>query len=154
VPMGGDLLRPVNDNQRPQFLIRATRDPKGANLDRVQVIKGWVNAEGNTEEKIINIAWSDNRALDSTGKLPALESTVDISIPTYTNDIGSPEFSVLWTDTDFNVEQRSFYYVRVLQISTPRHSQYDAVAMQTDTPEEGPAEIQERAYTSPIWYTP
>ncbi|MBL4682266.1 MAG: DUF3604 domain-containing protein [Pseudomonadales bacterium] len=154
VPMGGDLTRPSNGNKQPQFLIRATRDPKGANLDRVQLIKGWINTEGNTEERIYNIAWSDDRVLDTAGKLPALESTVDISVPSYTNDIGSPEFSLFWTDTDFNADERAFYYVRVLQIPTPRHSQYDAVALQIDTPYEGPAEIQERAYTSPIWYTP
>lgn len=154
VPMGGDLIRPSVESQQPGFLIRATRDPKGANLDRVQVVKGWVNADGNSEEKIYNIIWSDDRELAENGKLPALESTVDITVPTYTNTIGSPEFSVLWTDSDFNPEQRAFYYVRVLQIPTPRHSQYDAVALQIDTPEEGPAEIQERAYTSPIWYTP
>jgi len=159
IPMGGDLTKQVDAdgnaiNKAPQFIIRAVKDPKDANLDRVQVIKGWLDANGKEQEKIYNVAWSGERQVDANGKLPSVGNTVDISVPSYTNTIGAPEFSVQWSDPDFNAEQRAFYYVRVLQIPTPRHSQYDAVALQIDTPEEGPAFLQERAYTSPIWYTP
>jgi len=154
VPMGGDLIQPTVSTDIPKFLIRAVKDPKGANLDRVQVIKGWVDADGKTHEKIYNAAWSAERKLDANGQLPAVANTVDISSASYTNDVGSAEFSILWSDPDFNAQQKAFYYVRVLQIPTPRHSLYDAVALQTEAPQEAPATIQERAYTSPIWYTP
>ena len=137
-----------------RFLIRAVKDPNDANLDRVQVIKGWVDAAGKQREKVFNVAWSDGRKLDARGKLPAVGNTVDLSVPSYTNTIGAAELSTLWTDPTFNPDQRAFYYVRVLQIPTPRHSTYDAVALQIQPPEEGPATIQDRAYTSPIWYTP
>ena len=153
VPMGGDLTR-NNDGTAPQFLIRVVKDPKGANLDRVQVIKGWLDATGQSHEQVFNVAWSDSRKLDAQGKLPAVGNTVDLTVPSYKNSIGSPELSTLWTDPTFEPEQRAFYYVRVLQIPTPRHSLYDAVALQIPPPEEGPATIQERAYTSPIWYAP
>lgn len=154
VPMGGDLIQPTVGTDIPKFLIRAVKDPKGANLDRVQVIKGWVDADGKTYEKIYNAAWSAERNLDANGQLPAVANTVDITVPNYTNDVGSAEFSILWSDPDFNAQQKAFYYVRVLQIPTPRHSLYDAVALQTEAIQEAPATIQERAYTSPIWYTP
>ena len=154
VPMGGDLLRPSSEEKIPQLLIRATKDPKGANLDRVQVVKGWVDENNTSREKIFNVSWSDNRQLGSNGELPDVGTTVNEAMPSYTNSIGSPEFSTLWTDPEFSVEQRAFYYVRVLEIPTPRHSLYDAIALQQDVPEEAPATLQERAYTSPIWYTP
>ncbi|MDA8965671.1 DUF3604 domain-containing protein, partial [Pseudomonadales bacterium] len=112
------------------------------------------DADGKTYEKIYNAAWSAERKLDANGQLPAVANTVDISAASYTNDVGSAEFSILWSDPDFNAQQKAFYYVRVLQIPTPRHSLYDAVALQTEAPQEAPATIQERAYTSPIWYTP
>ncbi len=153
VPMGGDLIR-TDKGKAPRFLIQAVKDPSGANLDRVQVIKGWVDAAGKQREKVFNVAWSDGRKLDARGKLPAVGNTVDLSVPSYTNTIGAAELSTLWTDPTFNPDQRAFYYLRVLQIPTPRHSTYDAVALQIQPPEEGPATIQERAYTSPIWYTP
>jgi hypothetical protein len=153
VPMGGDL--PHNNNgTAPQFLIRVLKDPDGANLDRVQVIKGWLDAAGQTQEQVFNVAWSGSRKLDARGKLPAVGNTVDLTVPSYENSIGSSELSTFWVDPTFKPEQRAFYYVRVLQIPTPRHSLYDAVALQIPPPEEGPATIQERAYTSPIWYTP
>jgi hypothetical protein len=153
VPMGGDLTR-ADSGKTPRFLIRAVKDPKGANLDRVQVIKGWLDRAGKQREKVFNVAWSGGRKLDTKGKLPAVGNTVDLTVPTYTNSIGEPELSVLWSDPTFDADQRAFYYVRVLQIPTPRHSTYDAVALQIPPPQEGPATIQERAYTSPIWYTP
>jgi len=153
VPMGGDLTH-ADSGKAPRFLIRAVKDPKGANLDRVQVIKGWLDGTGKQREKVFNVAWSGGRRLDTNGKLPAVGNTVDLTVPTYTNSIGEPELSVLWSDPTFDADQRAFYYVRVLEIPTPRHSTYDAVALQIPPPREGPATIQERAYTSPIWYSP
>jgi len=154
VPMGGDLSRNPDPSAAPQLLIRAVKDPKDANLDRLQVVKGWVDSTGQQQENVFNVAWSDNRALDAKGKLTPVGNTVDLATAHYENSIGSAELSTLWTDPSFDPAQRAFYYVRVLQIPTPRHSLYDAVALQQPAPEEGPATIQERAYTSPIWYTP
>jgi len=153
VPMGGDLSNAPDDRDF-QLLIRATKDPMGANLDRVQVIKGWLDSEGTTHEQVFDVAWSDNRTPDADGKLPAVGNTVDISSGAYTNDIGSPELSTVWTDPGFDAAQSAFYYVRVLQIPTIRHSQLAAIALSIETPYEGPATIQERAYSSPIWYKP
>jgi len=154
VPMGGDLILPAEGGV-PQLLIRATRDPQGASLDRVQVLKGWVDAEGQQHEQVYNAAWSGDRQLDASGYLPAVKNTVDFDTATYENSFGSGELSALWVDPDFDPAQRAFYYVRVLEIPTPRHSLYDAVAMQREPDtEEMPATIQERAYTSPIWFTP
>ncbi len=154
VPMGGDLARPHNSNKKIEFLIRATKDPVGANLDRVQVVKGWLDNKGMSHEKVFNVAWSDKRMLDKTGKLTAVGDTVSREDASYTNTIGSTELATIWKDPEFNQNQRAFYYVRVLQIPTPRHSLYDGIALQMGAPEEGPAVIQERAYTSSVWYTP
>ncbi len=153
VPMGSDLSQ-ADDGKAPQLLIRASKDPKGANLDRVQVVKGWVDSEGKSHEQVIDVAWSDDRQLDANGKLPALPSTVDLATASYDNRYGEAELSALWQDPNFDPSQRAFYYVRVLEINTPRHSTMDAVALQ-QAPAEGYAtEVQERAYTSPVWYTP
>ena len=155
VPMGGNLSLPANDEaQAPQMLIRAFKDAKGANLDRIQVIKGWLDAAGEQHEQVYNATWSGNRQLDGNGKIAAVGNTVDLETAHYENSIGAEQLSVLWTDPNFEPGQKAFYYVRVLQIPTPRHSLYDALALQSDIPEEGPATIQERAYTSPIWYSP
>lgn len=153
VPMGGDLSRADVDTPL-QLMIRATKDPKGANLDRVQVVKGWVDASGEKFERVYNVAWSGSRKIDATGKLAAIGNTVDLKTASYSNSIGNEELSVIWADPDFKQEQSAFYYVRVLQIPTPRHSLYDAVALQETLPGGVPAFIQERAYTSPVWYTP
>lgn len=153
VPMGSDLSS-AEAGQSPELLIQARKDPKSANLDRVQVVKGWVDSQGNEHERVFNVAWSDDRRLDAVGQLPALISTVDSTVPTYENSIGSVELSVLWQDPDFDANQRAFYYVRVLEIPTPRHSTFDAVALQQKPADDYAIEIQERAYTSPIWYTP
>jgi Protein of unknown function (DUF3604) len=153
VPMGGDLSN-APDEGKFQLLIRATKDPMDANLDRVQVIKGWVDDTGISHEQVYDVAWSDGRVPGADGKLPPVGNTVNISTGTVTNDIGSPEFSTLWTDPTFDAAQRAFYYVRVIQIPTIRHSQLDAIALGQETPYEGPATIQERAYSSPIWYKP
>ncbi|HEB26626.1 MAG TPA: DUF3604 domain-containing protein [Porticoccus sp.] len=154
VPMGGDLIQPTNETAKVQLLIRAVKDPNDANLDRVQVVKGWLDASGKSHEQVFNVAWSAGRELDSNGQLAAVGNSVDIKTASYDNSIGAAELATVWTDTRFDASQRAFYYVRVLQIPTPRHSLYDAVALQIPAPEEGPATIQERAYTSPIWYTP
>jgi hypothetical protein len=157
VPMGG-VLRAGSQGQAPQFLIRAEKDPKNANLDRIQVVKGWVDAAGQQHEQVHNAAWSGqqsgDRVLNSSGKLPAVGNSVDLETGHWDDSIGEPSLAVLWQDTDFNAAQRAFYYVRVLQVPTPRHSLLDSIALQSELPEEGPATIQERAYTSPIWYTP
>jgi hypothetical protein len=158
VPMGGTLK--VSEGTEdglprlPQMIIRAEMDPTDANLDRVQVIKGWVDASGTQHERVYNVAWSGDRVLDGNGKLPAVGNTVDLETGAWDNSIGEPSLAVLWQDVDFDPAQRAFYYVRVLQIPTPRHSLLDSIALQSGIPDEGPATIQERAYTSPIWYTP
>jgi Protein of unknown function (DUF3604) len=154
VPMGGDLTGPAATDKKLKLLVHAVKDPKGANLDRVQVVKGWLDGDGISHEKVFNVSWSEGRQLDANGKLPAVGDTVNRDVPSYKNTIGATELSTVWEDTTFDANQRAFYYVRVLQIPTPRHSLYDAVALQIDPPVEGPAVIQERAYTSPIWYTP
>jgi len=153
VPMGGDL-RNAPDGKAPVLMVRALRDPDGANLDRVQIIKGWLGADGETQEKVYNVAWSDGREPDADGKLPPVGNTVDVAAASFTNSIGEPMFFVHWTDPDFDPGQRAFYYVRVLEIPTPRWTTYDAKFFGIDLPEGVPATIQERAYTSPIWYTP
>ena len=154
VPMGGDLAQAPN-NTPVSLLIQAVKDPTGANLDRVQVIKGWLDDDGETHEHVYDVAWAGQR-IALNGKVPAIGSTVDLARATYDNSIGSAELSTVWMDPDFDPEERAFYYVRVLEIPTPRYSTYDAVALGLD-PEQDmdwAAEIQERAYSSPIWYTP
>ena len=153
VPMGADLTA-SEDGQSPSFLVAGLRDPIGANLDRVQIIKGWLDADGNTHEKVYDVAWSDNREADANGKIPAVGSTVDVSSATWANSIGAAELITTWTDPDFDPEQRAFYYARVLEIPTPPWYLYDVVKYGVDLPEGAPTEQQERAYTSPIWYTP
>jgi hypothetical protein len=151
VPMGGTLSA-YQEDKAPQFLIRAVKDPNDGNLDRLQVVKGWIDGSGEQHEKVYNVAWSGDRQLDDNGKLDAVGNTVNLATAQYDNSIGAPELATHWQDPDFDPSQRAFYYVRVLQIPTPRHGLYDAVALQQ--PQEGPATIQERAYTSPIWYKP
>jgi hypothetical protein len=153
VPMGGELSTPPAHGA-PTFLIRAVRDPIGANLDRVQVIKGWVDSEGQTHERVYNVALSDGRRVDRNGDAPPVGSTVDLASATYANSIGDPELAVVWRDPDFNPQETAFYYVRVLQIPTPRWTAYDASRYNVPHPENIPSTIQERAYSSPIWYTP
>jgi hypothetical protein len=152
VPMGGDLAD-AKEGQTPSLLIRALRDPDGANLDRVQVIKGWVDSNGKAHEKVHDVVWSGERKLNSKGKLPPVGDTVDLTIPTWTNTIGSAQLATLWKDPDFNAKEKAFYYVRVIEIPTPRWTAYDAVRYQVKKLPEGvKLKTQERAYTSPIWY--
>ena len=155
VPMGGDLAQAPND--RPvSLLIHAVKDPVGANLDRVQVIKGWLDEDGDTHERVYDVEWAGDRRRDANGRVPAIGSTVDVERLTYDNRIGSAELSTVWVDPDFDPDERAFYYVRVLEIPTLRHSTYDAVALGQDPAEATarPSVIQERALSSPIWYTP
>ncbi len=155
VPMGGDLPEKPDTAKAPTFAIWALKDPESGNLDRVQVIKGWVNKWDRASEKIYDVALSDGRAVDpKTGKAPPVGNTVDIKTATYTNDIGDVELSAVWTDPDFDPTQHVVYYVRVLEIPTPRWSTYDAVRNNLPMVTEVPATIQERAWSSPIWYTP
>ncbi|MBW2240595.1 MAG: DUF3604 domain-containing protein, partial [Deltaproteobacteria bacterium] len=126
----------------------------GANLDRIQIIKGWLDAKGNTHERIYDVACSDNRATKSRRCKKVVGNTVNVKTATYTNTIGDAFLSAYWEDPDFDSAQRAFYYVRVLEIPTPNWTTYDAVFYKLDLPENVPATQQERAYTSPIWYTP
>jgi len=153
VPMGGDL-RAAPAGKAPSLMIRALRDPDGANLDRVQVVKGWLDGAGKTHEKVVDVAWSGDRRPGADGKLPPVGNTVNIEKASYTNAIGSPTLSAYWTDESFDPKQRAFYYVRVIEIPTPRWTTIDAKVFGVKRPEDVPASIQERAYTSPIWYTP
>ncbi len=154
VPMGGDLVRANAEDASPKFLIQAVKDPVGVNLDRLQVVKGWIGADGDSYERVFNVAWSADREIDAAGNLTPMEDTVDRLTGVLTEDNGAPELLAVWEDPTFNPDERAFYYVRVLQVPTARHSLLDAIALQTEPPEEGPAVQQERAYTSPIWYTP
>lgn len=155
VPMGGDLTASTT-NKAPSFVVMAAKDPMGANLDRVQIIKGWVDAKGNKQEKVYNVVWgdADKRKLDAKGKLPAVGNTVNLETATVDNSIGDPELSTVWTDPDFNAALPAFYYVRVLEIPTPRWTAFDAVKFKIKMTANVPMTLQERAYTSPIWYTP
>jgi len=153
VPMGGDLA-PRGDHDAPTFLVAAQRDPYSGNLDRIQIVKGWVDASGQRHEQIHNVAWSDDRILDAQGRLPPVGNTVDVATATWTNSIGSPELMAVWKDPDFDPEVSAVYYARVLEIPTPRWSTHDAARYGTSIPPDAPTSTQERAYTSAIWYAP
>jgi hypothetical protein len=152
VPMGGDLTA-APSKKSPTLMVYAVRDPIGANLDRIQIIKGWVEG-GKTHEKVYDVAWSDNRKPGANGKVPPVGNTVDVKSASWTNTIGAPELAAVWTDPDFDPKQRAFYYARVIEIPTPRWSTYDAFRFGVSIPKGAPTSTQERAYTSPIWYTP
>ncbi len=152
VPMGGDLSN-AEDGKAPSLMIWAMKGPNSGNLDRVQVVKGWLDANGETHEVIYDVVWSDARTMEN-GKLPAVGNSVDIKTASYTNTIGDAELATVWTDPEFNAGEPCYYYLRVLEIPTPRWSTYDAVSLGIEPPADFPATIQERAWTSPIWYTP
>jgi len=154
VPMGGDLPTPPDGAEAPTFMVFALKDPIGANIDRIQIVKGWMNANGETEEKVYDVVWADDRQPDANGKLPAIGSTVDVKRASWTNTIGSAELGTVWRDPDFDPTLRAFYYARVIEIPTPRWTAYDAFRYNIDLPDDVPMTTQERAYTSPIWYTP
>lgn len=155
VPMGGDL-KAAPSGKAPTFLVAALKDPIGANLDRIQIVKGWLDGQGNVREKIYDVAWgdADQRIADADGKLPSVGSTVDVENATWTNTIGDPELITVWRDPDFDPGQRAFYYARVLEIPTPRWTAYDAKRFGIEPLPGTTMTLQERAYTSPIWYTP
>ena len=155
VPMGGNLPAAPAGSNAPAFLVAALKDPIGANLDRVQVIKGWMDAKGKLHEKVYDVAWSGDRIPDAeTGKLPAVGNTVDVADATWSNSIGATELVTVWQDPDFDAKQNAFYYARVIEIPTPRWTAYDAKYFKVAMPKEVPMITTERAYTSPIWYKP
>ena len=154
VPMGSDLTA-APAGKAPSFLIRALRDPDGANLDRVQIIKGWLDAGGNTHERIWDVAVSGDREIGPDGRSrEPVGNAVNVKEATFANAIGDPTLGGFWTDLDFDPDERAFYYVRVIEIPTPRWTTIDANVFGVGLPDDVPTSIQERAYTSPIWYTP
>jgi hypothetical protein len=154
--MGGDLPAKPKRAKAPTFAIWALKDPESGNLDRIQIIKGYLGGRFNDQmEKIYDVALSDDRkANPTTGKIPPVGNTVDVVKATYTNDIGDSQLSVVWTDPDFDPSEPAVYYVRVLEIPTPRWTTYDSVRSGIRVPDGIPATLQERAWSSPIWYTP
>jgi hypothetical protein len=156
VPMGADLPAAPRGAKAPALLIAAAKDPIGGNLDRIQVIKGWLDADGKTHERIYDVAWgdADRRKPGADGKVPPVGDTVDVARATWTNTIGDPDLAIVWRDPDFDAKQRVFYYVRVLEIPTPRWTAYDALRFGVKMSDDVPMKHQERAWTSPIWYTP
>jgi hypothetical protein len=154
VPMGGDLTDAPH-GKSPTMMIRAMRDADGANLDRVQIIKGWLDSNGELHERIYDVAVSDGRTIDEDGRCKTpVGSTVDVDDASYTNNIGDAVLTGYWVDPDFDSKELAFYYVRVIEIPTPRWTAYDAKFFDIEMPESTIMELQDRAYTSPIWYTP
>jgi len=154
VPMGGDLAQ-APQGKAPTFLVAALKDPLGANLDRYQIVKGWLDKNGNPQEKVYDVAWSGDRKPDATtGKVASVGSTVDLANATWTNTIGAPELIAVWKDPDFDASQRAFYYGRVIEIPTPRWTAYDAKRFGVKPLPGTTMTVTERAYTSPIWFTP
>ncbi len=152
VPMGGDLK--PGAGKAPTFLVMAMKDPKSGNLDRIQIVKGWLDASGKQHEKIYDVVWSGDRKPGADGKLPAVGNTVDVKTATYSNGIGAAQLATGWTDPDFKPGEHAFYYARVLEIPTPRWNTYDAARLNMPALTNVPATIQERAWSSPIWYSP
>jgi hypothetical protein len=153
VPMGGDLGA-APQGKSPTFLVAALKDSIGANLDRYQIVKGWLDANGDLHEKVYDVAWSGDRKPGDDGKIPLVGSTVDVENATWTNTIGTPELITVWTDPDFDPSEPAFYYGRVLEIPKPRWTAYDAKFYGTEPLAGTTMTLQDRAYTSPIWYTP
>jgi Protein of unknown function (DUF3604) len=154
VPMGGELFA-APKGKAPRFMVRALRDPDGANLDRVQIIKGWIDENGKSFERIYDVAVSGDRKIGKDGRAKAsVGSTVDIEEATFANTIGAATLSGYWADPDFDEKQSAFYYVRVIEIPTPRWTTYDAAFFDIERPDNVPATVQDRAYTSAIWYSP
>lgn len=154
VPMGSKLPKQPKAASAPTFMVFALRDPIGANLDRIQIVKGWLEGEGGTKEKVYDVAWSPGRKVGADGRLTPVGNTVDVENANWTNTIGASELATVWIDPDFDRTQKAFYYARVIEIPTPRWSTYDAFRFGVDIPEGCPPTTQERAYTSPIWYSP
>ena len=153
VPMGGDLVK-APSGKSPTFLLGALKDPLSGNLDRIQIVKGWVDARGEVQEKVHDVVWSGDRKPGTDGKLPPVGNTVDVANANWTNSIGSPELIAVWKDPAFDPALRAFYYARVIEIPTPRWTAYEAKRFNVKMDASVPMTVQERAYTSPIWYTP
>ena len=151
--MGGDLTS-APDDKAPTFMVQTLKDPDGANLDRIQIVKGWLNDDGELHEKVYDVVWSGDRERHQDGKLPAVGNTVDLETATYSNSIGTVQLSAMWRDPNFDSTEKAFYYVRVLEIPTPRWTVFDEVRLGIRMDEEVTRILQERAYSSPIWYTP
>jgi hypothetical protein len=153
VPMGGELAAPPR-GARPSFVVKALKDPVSGNLDRIQIVKGWLDAAGKQHEAIHDVAWSGDRKRDKSGRIPPVGNTVDVATASYANTVGAAQLSALWTDADFDPAQYAFYYARVLEIPTPRWSTRDAANLKLPIPKGLASTIQERAWSSPIWYSP
>jgi hypothetical protein len=154
VPMGGDLTN-APGGKAPTFMVYTLRDPIGANLDRLQIIKGWLDDNGETQERIYDVAVSDGRKIGTDGRCKTpVGNTVDLEAANWTNTIGASELATVWTDPDFDPKEKAFYYARILEIPTPRWVLYDKVRLGAEIPKEAKLIHQERAYTSPIWYSP
>jgi len=153
-PMGGDLTAMPEGKTAPTFLVAARKDPLSGNLDRIQIVKGWLGDKNELHEHVYDVVWSDDRKLNAEGKLPSVGNTVNITKATWTNSIGDPELITVWTDPDFDAAQSAFYYARVIEIPTPRWTAYESEHYQITMPDKVPMITTERAYTSPIWYTP
>ena len=151
--MGGDL-QDADGKKAPTFMAYALRDPIGANLDRLQMVKGWLDVDGKLHEKIYDLAVSGDRKIEAGRCKTPVGNTVDLEAANWTNTIGASELAVVWTDPDFDAKESSFYYIRVLEIPTPRWVVYDKVRLGAKIPKEAKLIGQERAYTSPIWYSP
>jgi hypothetical protein len=155
VPMGGNLPPASEGKSAPTFMVYALRDPVGANLDRIQIIKGWLDKDGETQERVFDVAVSDGRKIDADGRCRTpVGNTVDLEAANWTNTIGAAELASVWTDPAFDPKLKAFYYARVIEIPTPRWVLYDKVRFGAEVPKEAKLIGQERAYTSPIWYTP
>jgi hypothetical protein len=154
VPMGGDLSKAPKD-KAPTFMVYALRDPIGGNLDRIQIIKGWLDKDGKTHERIYDVVVSDGRKIGKDGRCKTpVGNTVDVKTASFTNTIGDSELGAVWKDPDFDLKQKALYYARVIEIPTPRWTTIDAFRFGITIPKGAPVSTQERAYTSPIWYTP
>ncbi len=155
VPMGGDLPARPEGSNAPVFMVGALKDTWSGNLDRVQIIKGWIDDQGERQERIYDVAVSDGRTIGPDGRCRTpVGNTVDVADASYLNNIGDAELRAIWTDPDFNPKHRAFYYARVLEIPTPTWQAYDSKRFGVEMPDDVPMFSQERAYTSPIWYTP
>lgn len=152
VPMGGDLNNGLD--KTPSFIVHALMDPESGSLDRVQIVKGWMNADGTLDEKVFDVAWSGDRMVDERGKVPSVGNSVNTADASWDNSIGSTELSQVWTDPEFDPELEAFYYVRVIEIPTPRWTLYDQIRYGAELSEEVPLTMTQRGYTSPIWYSP
>lgn len=152
VPMGGDLK--LGTGKAPTFLVMALKDARSGNLDRVQIVKGWLDRSVEQHEKIYDVVWSGDRKIGADSMLPTVGTSVDLKTATYTDEIGAAQLATGWTDPDFKPDEHAFYYARVLEIPTPRWNTYDAVRQKMASLTKVPATIQERAWSSPIWYVP